>query len=103
MEDYTGVDGMMGSIGGAPEANATGTSAINASVVKCNAKYGRQQIKSGKNWRRSLENLYLALKNEDARLRETGIDVDKVFTTDDLVKGKMSDSLQQASPVVNCN
>ncbi len=86
MEDYTGVDVLMG-IGGAPEA------VLAASAIKCiggelqckiwllTAKEREKIVKEG-------GNLDQALKNEHARLRELGIDVDKVFTTDDLVKGK---------------
>jgi len=86
MEDYTGVDVLMG-IGGAPEA------VLAASAIKCiggelqckiwllTAKEREKIVKEG-------GNLDLALKNEHGRLREMGIDVDKVFTTDDLVKGK---------------
>src|ERR1700693_918448 len=86
MEDYTGVDVLMG-IGGAPEA------VLAASAIKCIG--GELQCKiwllTAKERDKIVEeggNLDEALKNEYSRLRELGIDVDKVFTTDDLVKGK---------------
>jgi len=74
-------------IGGAPEA------VLAASAIKCiggelqckiwllTAKEREEIVNEG-------GNLDQALKNEHARLRELAIDVDKVFTTDDLVKGK---------------
>ncbi len=86
MEDYTGVDALMG-IGGAPEA------VLAAAAIKCiggeiqckiwplTVKERDQIVKDG-------GNLAEALKNERARLREMGVDVDKVYTTDDLVRGK---------------
>ncbi len=86
MEDYTGVDVLMG-IGGAPEA------VLAAAAIKCiggeiqckiwllTDKEREKIVKEG-------GNLDQALKNEHARLRELGIDIDKVFTTDDLVKGR---------------
>jgi fructose-1,6-bisphosphatase II len=77
---------MMG-IGGAPEA------VLAASAIKCiggeiqckiwllTDKEREKIVKEG-------GNLDQALENERTRLIEKGIDVDKVFTTDDLVKGK---------------
>ncbi|HVB76159.1 MAG TPA: class II fructose-bisphosphatase [Ktedonobacteraceae bacterium] len=67
MEDYRGVDVLFG-IGGAPEA------VLAAAAIKCIG--GAIQCKI---WARSDE--------ERARLKADGIDFDKVYTTDDLVKG----------------
>ncbi len=67
MEYYTGVDVLMGT-GGAPEA------VLAAAAIKCVG--GAIQCKI---WPRSDE--------ERARFKADGIDLDKVFQTDDLVKG----------------
>lgn len=67
MEDYTGVDVLLG-IGGAPEA------VLAAAAIKCIG--GGIQCKI---WPRSDE--------EREKLKVDGIDFDKVYTTDDLVKG----------------
>ena len=84
MEDYTGVDALMG-IGGATEA------VLAATAIKCIG--GEIQCKI---WpftekdRGNLkpEELELALKEERERLIALGVDVDQVLTTDDLVRGK---------------
>ena len=67
MEDYTGVDVLMG-IGGAPEA------VLAAAALKCIG--GEIQCKI---WPRS--------DQERAKLKGDGIDLDQVFRVDDLVKG----------------
>jgi len=67
MEDYTGVDVLMGT-GGAPEA------VLAASAIKCIG--GEIQCKI---WPRSDE--------ERAKLKADGIDLDQVFRVDDLVSG----------------
>jgi fructose-1,6-bisphosphatase II len=67
MEDYTGVDVLMG-IGGAPEA------VLAAAALKCIG--GEIQ---GKIWPRNDE--------ERERFKRDGIDLNQVFRTDDLVKG----------------
>lgn len=67
MEDYRGVDVLLG-IGGAPEA------VLAAAAIKCIG--GGIQCKI---WPRS--------DAEREQLKADGIDVDKVYTTDDLVKG----------------
>jgi fructose-1,6-bisphosphatase II len=67
MEDYTGVDVLMG-IGGAPEA------VLAAAAIKCVG--GEIQCKI---WPRSDE--------EREKLKADGIDINQVLTTDDLVKG----------------
>lgn len=67
MEDYTGVDVLMG-IGGAPEA------VLAASALKCIG--GEIQCKI---WPRS--------EQESEKLKSDGIDVNQVFRVDDLVKG----------------
>lgn len=67
MEDYTGVDVLMGT-GGAPEA------VLAAAAIKCIG--GAIQCKI---WPRSDE--------ERARFKADGIDLDQVLQTDDLVKG----------------
>src|SRR5579859_6677315 len=67
MEDYTGVDVLMGT-GGAPEA------VLAAAAIKCIG--GTIQCKI---WPRSDE--------ERARFKADGIDLDQVLQTDDLVKG----------------
>ena len=67
MEDYTGVDALIG-IGGAPEA------VLAAAAIKCTG--GEIQCKI---WPRSDE--------ERERLKADGIDLSQVLTTDDLVKG----------------
>jgi fructose-1,6-bisphosphatase II len=67
MEDYTGVDVLMGT-GGAPEA------VLAAAAIKCIG--GAIQCKI---WPRSDE--------ERARFKADGIDLDQVLLTDDLVKG----------------
>ncbi len=67
MEDYKGVDALMG-IGGAPEA------VLAAAALKCTG--GEIQCKI---WPRSDE--------ERERLKSDGIDINQVLTTDDLVKG----------------
>src|SRR5437868_6883300 len=67
MEDYNGVDALMG-IGGAPEA------VLAAAAIKCTG--GEIQCKI---WPRSDE--------EREKLKADGIDVNKVLTTDDLVRG----------------
>jgi fructose-1,6-bisphosphatase II len=68
MEDYRGVDVMMG-IGGAPEG------VLAAAAIKCLG--GAMQCKI---WPRSEE--------ERARLKADGVDVDQVLTVDDLVRGQ---------------
>lgn len=85
MEDYTGVDVLMGT-GGAPEA------VLAAAAIKCiggeiQCKIWPFTVKERDKIVKEGGNLDEALKNERARLRELGVDVDKVFTTDDLVKG----------------
>jgi len=67
MEDYTGIDLLMG-IGGAPEA------VLAASALKCIG--GEIQCKI---WPRS--------DQEREKLKSDGIDVEQVFRVDDLVKG----------------
>jgi fructose-1,6-bisphosphatase II len=67
MEDYLGVDVLLGT-GGAPEA------VLAAAAIKCIG--GGIQCKI---WPRSDE--------ERAKLKADGIDLEKVYTTDDLVKG----------------
>jgi fructose-1,6-bisphosphatase II len=67
MEDYTGVDVLMGT-GGAPEA------VLAAAALKCVG--GEIQCKI---WPRSDE--------ERAKLKADGVDLDCVYTTNDLVKG----------------
>ena len=67
MEDYTGIDVMMG-IGGAPEA------VLAAAAIKCVG--GEIQCKI---WPRTDE--------EREKMKADGIDLDQVFRTDDLVKG----------------
>ncbi len=67
MEDYTGIDVMIG-IGGAPEA------VLAAAAIKCIG--GEIQCKV---WPRN--------EQEREKLKSDGIDVDQVFRTDDLVKG----------------
>lgn len=67
MEDYTGVDVLLG-IGGAPEA------VLAAAALKCIG--GEIQCKV---WPRD--------EQERARMKSEGIDLEQVFTTDDLVKG----------------
>jgi len=67
MEDFTGVDLLMG-IGGAPEA------VLAASALKCIG--GEIQCKI---WPRS--------EQEREKLKSDGIDVEQVFRVDDLVKG----------------
>jgi fructose-1,6-bisphosphatase II len=67
MEDYKGIDVLMG-IGGAPEA------VLAAAALKCTG--GEIQCKI---WPRSNE--------EREKLKADGIDIEKVYRTDDLVKG----------------
>ncbi len=67
MEDYTGIDVMIG-IGGAPEA------VLAAAAIKCIG--GEIQCKV---WPRN--------EQEREKLKGEGIDLDQVFRTDDLVKG----------------
>jgi fructose-1,6-bisphosphatase II len=67
MEDYTGIDVMIG-IGGAPEA------VLAAAAIKCIG--GEIQCKV---WARN--------EQERAKLKSDGIDLEQVFRTDDLVKG----------------
>jgi fructose-1,6-bisphosphatase II len=67
MEDYTGIDVMIG-IGGAPEA------VLAAAAIKCIG--GEIQCKV---WPRN--------EQEREKLKSEGIDLDQVFRTDDLVKG----------------
>jgi fructose-1,6-bisphosphatase II len=67
MEDYTGVDALLGT-GGAPEA------VLAAAAIKCVG--GGIQCKI---WPRSDE--------EREKLKADGIDLEKVYTTDDLVQG----------------
>ncbi|HET9921862.1 MAG TPA: class II fructose-bisphosphatase [Ktedonobacteraceae bacterium] len=67
MEDYTGIDVMMGT-GGAPEA------VLAAAAIKCVG--GEIQCKI---WPRNDE--------EREKMKADGIDLDQVFRTDDLVKG----------------
>ncbi|MGB8344185.1 MAG: class II fructose-bisphosphatase [Ktedonobacteraceae bacterium] len=67
MEDYTGVDVLMG-IGGAPEA------VLAAAALKCVG--GEIQCKI---WPRSDE--------ERAKLKADGVDLDRVYCTNDLVQG----------------
>ncbi len=85
MEDYRGVDVLMG-IGGAPEA------VLAAAAIKCIG--GEIQCKiwplTDKERNKTVEeggNPDEALKNERARLESLGVDVDKVYTTNDLVRG----------------
>ena len=66
MEDYTGVDVLLG-MGGAPEA------VLAAAALKCIG--GEIQCKI---WPRD--------EQERARMLSEGIDLEQVFTTDDLVK-----------------
>ncbi len=85
MEDYRGVDVLMG-VGGAPEA------VLAAAAIKCiggeiqckiwplTDKERDRIVKEGRD-------LDQALENERARLKDFGVDADKVYTTDDLVKG----------------
>ena len=68
MEDYKGVDVLLGT-GGAPEA------VLAAAAIKCIG--GAIQCKI---WPRSNE--------ERAKLQADGIDLDKIYTTDDLVKSE---------------
>lgn len=68
MEDYTGVDVLMGT-GGAPEA------VLAAAAIKCIG--GAIQCKI---WPRNDE--------EREKLKADGIDLEKVYTTDDLVRGE---------------
>ncbi len=84
MEDYTGIDMLMG-IGGAPEA------VLAAAAMKCIG--GEIQCKIWPLTDKDLVtqeggDLYEALKRGRVRLKEQGIDVDQVLTTDDLVQGK---------------
>jgi len=67
MEDYSGVDALMG-VGGATEA------VLAAAAIKCIG--GMIQCKI---WPRD--------ENEHAKLKADGVDLDQVLTTDDLVKG----------------
>lgn len=67
MEDYTGIDVMIG-IGGAPEA------VLAAAAIKCIG--GEIQCKV---WPRN--------EQEREKLKGDGIDLEQVFRTDDLVKG----------------
>ncbi len=67
MEDYTGIDVLMG-VGGAPEA------VLAAAAIKCIG--GEMQCKI---WPRD--------EQEREKLKADGIDLDKVYHTDDLVKG----------------
>jgi len=67
MEDYTGIDVLMG-VGGAPEA------VLAAAAIKCIG--GEMQCKI---WPRN--------EQEREKLKADGIDLDKVYHTDDLVKG----------------
>src|SRR5579859_913934 len=67
MEDYTGIDVLMG-IGGAPEA------VLAAAALKCTG--GEIQCKI---WPRTDE--------EREKIKADGIDIDQVFRVDDLVKG----------------
>src|SRR5713226_4703559 len=67
MEDYTGVDVLMG-VGGAPEA------VLAAAAIKCVG--GAMQCKI---WPRD--------EQERARFKADGIDINQVLHTDDLVKG----------------
>ena len=67
MEDYTGIDVMMGT-GGAPEA------VLAAAAIKCIG--GEIQCKI---WPRD--------EKEREKLKGDGIDLDQIFRTDDLVKG----------------
>jgi fructose-1,6-bisphosphatase II len=86
MEDYTGVDVLMG-IGGAPEA-VLAAAAIKSIGGELQCKIWLLTDKERDNIVKEGGNLEEALKNEHARLRDLGVDVDKVFTIDDLVKGK---------------
>lgn len=67
MEDYTGIDVLLGT-GGAPEA------VLAAAALKCIG--GEIQCKI---WPRDAQ--------ERERMRSEGIDLEQVFTTDDLIKG----------------
>ena len=67
MEDYAGIDVLMG-IGGAPEA------VLAAAALKCVG--GEIQCKI---WPRD--------EQERERLKADGIDINKVYRTDDLVRG----------------
>ncbi len=85
MEDYRGVDVLMG-VGGAPEA------VLAAAAIKCiggeilckiwplTDKEREKIVKEG-------GNLEQALENERLRLKDLGVDADKVYTSDDLVQG----------------
>jgi len=85
MEDYRGVDVLMG-VGGAPEA------VLAAAAIKCiggeilckiwplTDKEREKIVKEG-------GNLDQALENERLRLKDLGVDADKVYTSDDLVQG----------------
>src|SRR6266852_9021072 len=85
MEDYRGVDVLMG-VGGAPEA------VLAAAAIKC---IGGEIL--CKIWPRDEQerarivkeggNLDLAIENERARLKDLGVDADNVYTSDDLVQG----------------
>jgi fructose-1,6-bisphosphatase II len=68
MEDYTGVDVLLGT-GGAPEA------VLAAAALKCIG--GEIQCKV---WPRD--------EQERARMKSEGIDLQQIFTTDDLIKGE---------------
>ncbi len=81
MEDYTGIDVMIG-IGGAPEA------VLAAAAIKCIG--GEIQCKV---WPRN--------EQEREKLKGDGIDLEQVFRTDDLVRAMMSHSLQPVSPAVS--
>jgi fructose-1,6-bisphosphatase II len=85
MEDYRGVDVLMG-VGGAPEA------VLAAAAIKCIGgeilcKIWPLTVKEREKIVKEGGNLDQALENERARLKALGVDADKVYTSDDLVQG----------------
>ncbi len=85
MEDYRGVDVLMG-VGGAPEA------VLAAAAIKCIGgeilcKIWPLTVKEREKIVKEGGNLDQALENERARLKDLGVDADKVYTSDDLVQG----------------
>ena len=85
MEDYRGVDVLMG-VGGAPEA------VLAAAAIKCIGgeilcKIWPLTVKEREKIEKEGGNLDQALENERARLKDLGVDADKVYTSDDLVQG----------------
>jgi fructose-1,6-bisphosphatase II len=85
MEDYRGVDVLMG-VGGAPEA------VLAAAAIKCIGgeilcKIWPLTVKEREKIVNEGGNLDRALEDERARLKDLGVDADKVYTSDDLVQG----------------